>query len=77
MSWYSDGEPFDEQDPPYCAKCKAGFTKAECDACVKFHDKLQRERELEAKRYAVDEYGYPLYDFDDDEDEEEEEEEWE
>ncbi|MBO7696459.1 MAG: hypothetical protein J6T10_27795 [Methanobrevibacter sp.] len=66
-----------EPDPPYCAKCKVGFTKAECDACFNFHEKLQRERELEVKRCAVDEYGYPLYDFDDDEEEEEDEEEWE
>ena len=43
MSWYSDGEPFDEYDPPYCEKCKRGFTKAECDACQKLHEEKQEE----------------------------------
>lgn len=33
MSWWSDGEKFDEHDDPYCIGCERGFTKAFCDRC--------------------------------------------
>lgn len=33
MSWWSDGEKFDEHDPDYCIGCERGFTKAFCDRC--------------------------------------------
>ena len=47
MSWYSDGEPFDEYDPPFCEGCTRGFTKEECDACVAMHlDAEEDEDEL-------------------------------
>lgn len=29
MSWWSDGEPFDEYDPPYCNGC----TSLSCENC--------------------------------------------
>jgi hypothetical protein len=41
MSWYSDGEAFNEYDPPYCENCDRGFTKAECDACAERHYEME------------------------------------
>lgn len=29
MSWWSDGEPFDEYDPPYCRDCNL----SNCENC--------------------------------------------
>lgn len=37
MSWWSDGEKFDEYDPPWCRYCEGGNSKAQCDACTKRH----------------------------------------
>jgi len=45
MSWYSDGEPFNEYDPPYCENCTRGYSKQECDWCKKMH--LEFEESLE------------------------------
>lgn len=39
MSWYSDGEPFDEFDPPWCMNCDGGDSKEECDRCCERHMK--------------------------------------
>lgn len=47
MSWYSDGERFDEYDPPYCKNCKRGFTKKECDFCQELHEQEEEESEDE------------------------------
>lgn len=35
MSWYSDNEPFDEYDPPWCEGCSGGNSKDQCDKCCK------------------------------------------
>ena len=43
MSWYSDGDRFDEYDDLYCVwksmanGGKCGKTKEECDRCMKAH----------------------------------------
>lgn len=37
MSWYSDREPFDEHDPPYCKNCKGGNSYRECKRCEEQH----------------------------------------
>ena len=37
MSWYSDGERFDEHDMPYCDRCTRGNSAEECNACVERH----------------------------------------
>ena len=43
MSWWSDKEPFDEFDDPYCVwksmanGGKCGQSKEECDRCMKQH----------------------------------------
>lgn len=44
MSWYSDQEPFDEYDPPYCKNCKGGNSKEECDRCAEYYSNLGKER---------------------------------
>lgn len=47
MSWYSDGERFNEHDDPYCIwKSKAtngrcGNSKAECDRCMEEYERLR------------------------------------
>ena len=45
MSWYSDGEAFNEYDPPYCENCpygdEGGASKAECDACAERHYEME------------------------------------
>ena len=38
MSWYSDGEPFDEYDDPYCVwrqqnGIECGYSAEECRRC--------------------------------------------
>lgn len=44
MSWYSDGEVFDEYDPPYCKYCRrTNLTKAMCDECVKRHEQEAKD----------------------------------
>ena len=37
MSWYSDGESFDEYDPPWCESCVGGRSKDYCDECCRRH----------------------------------------
>ena len=62
MSWYSDGDPFDEYDPPWCRGCKGGHSYAECKRCCEYH--LAEEKANE--RYRLEQDGY----FTDDEQEE-------
>lgn len=38
MSWYSDGEPFDEWDYPWCEDCEGGDSYEECEKCRKRHE---------------------------------------
>jgi len=45
MSWYSDGEPFDEWDPPYCSRCSGGNSYEECKRCQERHEKDVEEEE--------------------------------
>lgn len=33
MSWYSDREPFDEYDWPWCKHCKGGDSYEACRRC--------------------------------------------
>lgn len=47
MSWWSDGEPFDEYDYPWCENCKGGNSKAECDRCYKMHTAVDDEEPIE------------------------------
>ena len=47
MSYYSDGEPFDEYDYPWCENCKGGNSKAECDRCYKMHTAVDDEEPIE------------------------------
>ena len=47
MSYYSDGEPFDEFDYPWCENCKGSESKAQCDACYKAHTAMDEEEEPE------------------------------
>ena len=48
MSWYSDKEPFNEYDDPYCVwkstanGGKCGNSKEECDRCMENHRREQR-----------------------------------
>ena len=42
MSWWSDGEPFDEHDPEYCKYCKGGTSYEECKKCEERHDEIER-----------------------------------
>lgn len=45
MSWYSDREPFDEYDPPYCKNCTRGASYEECAACERMHNKAEEGEE--------------------------------
>ena len=45
MSWYSDGERFDEYDPPYCERCTRGTSYEECRACERMHAEAEAEDE--------------------------------
>ena len=48
MSWYSDGEPFDERDPDYCEriKCDRPTGKDYCDRCMeRLKERLESEDE--------------------------------
>lgn len=47
MSYWSDHEPFDEYDDPWCEYCKGGNSKAQCDACYKMHTAVEEEEEPE------------------------------
>ena len=37
MSWYSDGERFNEHDYEWCGNCEGGDSKAQCDRCYERH----------------------------------------
>lgn len=45
MSWYSDKEPFNEYDPPYCKYCNGGSSYEECKNCKEEHNREEQERE--------------------------------
>ena len=45
MSWYSDGDPFDEYDPPFCETCSGGNSYEECEACMRRHEEAEEEDE--------------------------------
>lgn len=47
MSWWSDGEPFDEYDDPWCENCEGTESKAQCDACYKMHTAVNEEEPIE------------------------------
>lgn len=38
MSWYTDGESFDEQEPDFCKGCTIAESKEQCDACIRAHE---------------------------------------
>ena len=45
MSWYSDGEPFNEFDPPWCERCtRSDLTKEKCDRCCERHLEDNKKR---------------------------------
>ena len=41
MSWYSDGERFDEYDPPWCENCTRGNNYEECERCCARHMEVE------------------------------------
>ena len=47
MSWYSDGERFNEYESEYCiwkskvTNGKCGRSKAECDRCMKEYERIR------------------------------------
>lgn len=48
MSWYTDGEPFDEFEMSFCKGCTVSQSKAYCDACIRAHlegDRIEEEDE--------------------------------
>lgn len=47
MSWYSDKERFNEYDPDWCVRrnCQKGFSKEECDRCIRLHEQTEEEEE--------------------------------
>lgn len=47
MSWYTDGEPFDEFEFSFCRGCTISESKAQCDACIKAHLGEEEEDEDE------------------------------
>lgn len=47
MSWYSDGERFDEYDPPWCKNCEGGESKEQCDKCYERHMEEEEEHDDE------------------------------
>lgn len=48
MSWYSDGEHFDEYDPPYCERCRRTDVSYEvCKQCVRMHNEEDEEEDEE------------------------------
>ena len=44
MSWYSDGERFDEYDHPWCKNCDGGESKEECDKCYDRHMEMREAK---------------------------------
>lgn len=54
MSWYSDGEPFDEFEPEYCKWCSVPpkeRTYEGCRECEAEHDQAEREWEEEREEH--------------------------
>ena len=47
MSWYSDGEKFNEYDPPWCENCTRGNSYEECKRCCEMHSEKYSEDEDE------------------------------
>ena len=51
MSWYSDGEKFDERDMPWCERCphgdQGGDSYEECEACCRRHERKGDQEEDE------------------------------
>lgn len=46
MSWYSDGERFNEYDPSYCERCRRTDVSYEvCERCERMHDEESEENE--------------------------------
>ena len=43
MSWYSDGEKFNEYDPPWCENCTRGNSYEECKRCSEMHTERYSE----------------------------------
>lgn len=43
MSWYSDGERFNEYDPPYCQKCERDVSYEICKRCEERHKQDEKE----------------------------------
>ena len=43
MSWYSDGEGFNEWDPPFCSDCEGGESYEQCRKCMREHDYEESE----------------------------------
>lgn len=61
MSWYSDREPFNEYDPPYCKYCtRSNLTKEKCDKCVERHEQEGDDDEL-GKRNTAEIYERPIW----------------
>lgn len=50
MSWYSDGEKYNERpDPWFCEKCrKTEVSKEICDRCVKRHMEDEDDKQEES-----------------------------
>lgn len=52
MSWWSDGEPFDEHDPEWCYGCKrTDVSKAICDKCCAWHEEIDEQMANECKEH--------------------------
>ena len=47
MSWWTDREPFDEYDPPYCAECSGGNSYEQCKRCEEEHDNAEDRMNIE------------------------------
>ena len=47
MSWYSDGDRFNEWDPSYCRYCERETTKEQCDRCQRLHEEMEVEEDDE------------------------------
>lgn len=54
MSWYSDGEPFDEYDDPYCVRigCAGGDSYEQCRRCLAL---ARRSADADDDEYEVEE----------------------
>lgn len=59
MSWYSDGEPFDEHEPKKCESCKREVSYEICRAC----DRRDAEEEAKARGECCESCFFWEYDF--------------